>query len=322
MAYHALLGDSELHEPKGMQPLTGGAADVGKVLVSKGDGTSEARKLTAGEIDGLDTVLLSGVYEDPNMATQTVDVTTEGKRHYSIGAAPTQVVSVQLPDPVAYSGEFISLKRLDQNAPDGAQVKFIPNAAETIDGMAEAGITIAGNAIVVVSDGTNWNIFASHLVNTGWELYADNQYTQASPRNILDGVTAQLTINGLGSLTNTTEKSPISQTSWNTTTNKITQFITGQATMYRVFFYATPSAVNTSVAVEFKISGSFVIAGTVERMARGSGVRQQVVVSVPIFADASSIANGIEVNVTPLGGNIDLDTATIMSVEMHMPRGI
>lgn len=322
MSYHALLGDSELHEPKGMQPLTGGAADIGKVLVSKGDGTSEARKLVADEIDGLETSLLSGVYEDPNMSTQTVSVTTEGARHYAVGAAPTQVVSVQLPDPVAYAGEYISLKRLDQNAPDGAQVKFIPNAAETIDGMAEAGVTIAGNALVVVSDGTNWNIFASHLVNTGWELYADSTYGVGTELTVLSGVTTKLTIDGLGSLTNTSEKAPVAGAAWNTTTNLITQYLVGQMTMYRLFLYATPAAVNMSLLVEFKIAGSFTIAGQAIRFPSGAGVRQQVLVSLPIFADANSIANGIEINVTPVGGDVDIDSITIMSIEMHMPRGI
>ena len=51
MTDHKILADSELHEPKGMQPLVGGAADIGKVLVSKGDGTSEARKLSLTDLE-------------------------------------------------------------------------------------------------------------------------------------------------------------------------------------------------------------------------------------------------------------------------------
>lgn len=51
MSDHLLLSDSELHEPKGMQPLTGGSADIGKVIVSKGDGTSETRKLSLTDLE-------------------------------------------------------------------------------------------------------------------------------------------------------------------------------------------------------------------------------------------------------------------------------
>lgn len=53
MAIHKTLADSELHEPKGMQTLVSGFTDVGKVAVSKGDGTSEVRKLIASEVGAL-----------------------------------------------------------------------------------------------------------------------------------------------------------------------------------------------------------------------------------------------------------------------------
>lgn len=54
MAVHRDLADSELHEPKGMQLLTGGAPDVGKVITSLGNGSSEVRRLTLSEIDDAD----------------------------------------------------------------------------------------------------------------------------------------------------------------------------------------------------------------------------------------------------------------------------
>lgn len=50
MATHNTLTGTEVHVPKGMDALTGGASDVGKVVVSKGDGTTEARKLIPAEI--------------------------------------------------------------------------------------------------------------------------------------------------------------------------------------------------------------------------------------------------------------------------------
>lgn len=51
MADHRDLANSELHEPLHMKTLTGGATDIGKVIVSKGDGTSEARKLDSSDVN-------------------------------------------------------------------------------------------------------------------------------------------------------------------------------------------------------------------------------------------------------------------------------
>lgn len=51
MGRHSQLADSQLHEPKHIQTATGGATDVGKVIVAKGDGTSELRKLGQSDLD-------------------------------------------------------------------------------------------------------------------------------------------------------------------------------------------------------------------------------------------------------------------------------
>ena len=51
MTIHNTLTGNELHEPKGMSSATAGAGDVGKLPVSKGDGTTEVRKLLSTEVD-------------------------------------------------------------------------------------------------------------------------------------------------------------------------------------------------------------------------------------------------------------------------------
>lgn len=51
MPLHKDLSNSELHEPKGMQVLTGGAPDIGKVVVSKGDGKTETRRLISSDLN-------------------------------------------------------------------------------------------------------------------------------------------------------------------------------------------------------------------------------------------------------------------------------
>jgi hypothetical protein len=50
MGLHKDVAENNMHEPKNMSTLTGGATDVGKVAVSKGNGTTEARKLKMSEL--------------------------------------------------------------------------------------------------------------------------------------------------------------------------------------------------------------------------------------------------------------------------------
>ena len=50
MPAHSSLTGTELHEPKNMSALTGGASDIGKAILSKGDGTTEVRNLKQSEI--------------------------------------------------------------------------------------------------------------------------------------------------------------------------------------------------------------------------------------------------------------------------------
>ena len=50
MTLHNSLTGNELHEPINISDATAGAADVGKTVVSKGDGTSEVRKLLPSEL--------------------------------------------------------------------------------------------------------------------------------------------------------------------------------------------------------------------------------------------------------------------------------
>ena len=208
MTNHVNMPDNELHEPKGMQLLTGGATDVGKVVVSKGDGTSEARKLAVADIDGLGDTTLLGTYYDPNTPTSTIEVAVEGNQNYLIGAVATQVVSVKLPNPATIGGARIYLKRLDANDGDGSAVKFIPFNSETIEGQSELALTLQNTTIAVVSDGTNWRIANDmYPVKPLFGFWDYNDLATAStPLNASSGVPLALTNDEAGAFTNKTYK--------------------------------------------------------------------------------------------------------------------
>ncbi|AAM28404.1 hypothetical protein [Vibrio phage VpV262] len=253
MTDHVNLLDSELHEPKGMQVLTGGASDVGKVVVSKGDGTTETRKLDITEIEGAESILLSGAYFDDNMATATVDVATELKESYLIGAAPTQVIQLQLPDPAVYAGAPITLKRLDANHGDGSEVKFIPNASETIEGASELAITLQNTSIVVVSDGTDWHIRADIYpvkFKHGWFNYNDLA-TQSTPINHTGGVDTKLTNDALGPATLVPYPPEGVTKVWDATTNQFdfTELVNGDTVDIRLDLEITTTSANQEITV-------------------------------------------------------------------------
>lgn len=72
MGLHSDVAETNMHEPKNMSTLTAGASDIGKVAVSKGDGTTEARKITLTELDDG-----AGTARQIAVASGTGDVTVQ-----------------------------------------------------------------------------------------------------------------------------------------------------------------------------------------------------------------------------------------------------
>ena len=109
MAIHKDLGDAELHEPKGMLPLVAGAADIGKVVVSKGDGTSEARKLVPAEVGAQGAparrVVVNALSDFP--APVADEITLEDNTQYFIG---TQIL---MGNNRLVMGDFTVIKGID-----------------------------------------------------------------------------------------------------------------------------------------------------------------------------------------------------------------
>lgn len=74
MGLHKDVGEDNMHEPKGTTTLTGGASDLGKVIVSKGDGSTEARLLKTSELDPTETTTRMGLWDYNDLATQTTPI--------------------------------------------------------------------------------------------------------------------------------------------------------------------------------------------------------------------------------------------------------
>lgn len=318
---HRDLANSELHEPKGIQLATSGAVDEGKVIVALGDGTSEIRRLTPDDMDDFpEGDVLSGAFVNTNMATTTVDVAIEGNSLYYVGAATGQTVTVQLPPAATVVGEFVTVKRADSNTAAGSRVIIAPDGAEMIEGAVGLELYYLNNSVVLVSNGTGWAIAASHIITSGWVQYADATYTAVSPLAITAGAEAKLTIDGLGPLTTTDQAALQGFDYWDTSANKFQQLLEGQVSSLRLFFITEPSANDTSVVVKFRITGGINIASQTIRLAKGSGARQAITVSLPVYADSTSLANGVEIYVEAVGGNLEVDTVSLMIIDSYLPR--
>ena len=160
----------------------------------------------------------------------------------------------------------------------------------------------------------------SYLFNSGWEIHADGQYTSGSPLVLAADTPTTITIDGLGSLTDTSQTVPGLAPVWNTTTNKAELFTPGQVITYRLFFIIKPTGVDKAAIIRVKESGGSInIIEDRIRLAKGAGVAHAVTRSWPIFADAGTVANGLEFSIE-CNDSADFYAATVMGVFSHLPR--
>ncbi len=93
MTLHNALTGVELHEPKNMSTATGGASDVGKTVVSKGDGTSEVRKILLNELDsGAAADRQIGVSDGAGTVTAQDSVRMGWSNYNDVATATTPIV--------------------------------------------------------------------------------------------------------------------------------------------------------------------------------------------------------------------------------------
>ena len=74
MTIHKDLADSELHEPKHITLATGWASDIAKVILAKGDGSSELRLLKPRELDPAQIQSRMGIWDYNDLATATTPI--------------------------------------------------------------------------------------------------------------------------------------------------------------------------------------------------------------------------------------------------------
>lgn len=136
---------------------------------------------------------------------------------------------------------------------------------------------------------------------TGWAQYADSTYTSASKLAVSAGVRTKVTIDGLGTRTNTSGLPSGVSSFWNTGTNKLTPASVNDAYDIRLNFKCALDSTSADryVDVELDIGGSIgVVAANTYLMIKDTATHQ-FIFNFPVFSAATFIANGGEFYVTP-----------------------
>ena len=154
----------------------------------------------------------------------TVDDTT-------IGSA----VTLNLPSAATLgSGWTLDIKKTGSTY----SVTIDPDLAETIDGDSSLIITEKNQSVKLISNGSNWEVLFPHRI-TGWAIY-DDQASHTSAITV-NNTKHLITIDGLGTTTNTTYLPAAVTEFWNTTDDKIVPAKLGDAYDIRLDFKAQPT---------------------------------------------------------------------------------
>lgn len=158
-------------------------------------------------------------------------------------------VTINLPSAVTLgSGWTLDVKRTGSTF----LVTIDPDGTETIDDNLTLSITDKNQSVRLISDGSNWKVLSPHSI-TGWAIY-DDAASHTTPVAVNNAKT-QLTIDGLGTTTETSYL-PANVTSlWDSTANIITPEKLGDAYDLRIDFEATPTNINDYANLIIDIGG-------------------------------------------------------------------
>ena len=150
---------------------------------------------------------------------------------------------------------------------------------------------VTGSILTQKSDGD----IAMIPKETGWGFYVDSTYTDVSPL-VINNDKIQITCDGLGGATNTTELPARLSGIWNTTTNVIDAKDAGDSFGLRFTFKATAPQngyfdIGLDIGTDI-ISSPIVIASETKIHPKGAGVVSTYSFDVPIFSLSTFVTNG------------------------------
>lgn len=126
----------------------------------------------------------------------------------------------------------------------------------------------------------------------GWAYYDDSQYTSGSPLNI-NNTTTQITINGLGSSTETSFL-PLGASFFDTSTSKITPETLGESYLLRFDYKAISATNNVQFNLQINIGGmsTVLVYDQTLSIIKGINTEQRYSIAIPIYCLSTFLANG------------------------------
>lgn len=151
---------------------------------------------------------------------------------------------------------------------------------------------------------------------TGWEQITDSTYTIGSPITILSGVTGKIQT---GTVTKIKTQLPTGVTGfWDETTDKLLGINNGDAFTLSLRFKASMNVADGISDVAINIGGALnVISQETLLFAKGSGVEQRFDIDLSYFTGTTFMANGGDIEITPLNGNISIYDIVLVIFRIH-----
>jgi hypothetical protein len=155
--------------------------------------------------------------------------------------------------------------------------------------------------------------------STGWEQITDTTYTSGSPLSISEGVTGKILT---GTITTLNSQIPDGVTSfWNNTTDKLVAVNNGDAFTLSLRFKAKMDTASGIADVGINIGGSLnVISQETLLFSKGSSTEQRFDIDLSYFTGTTFIANGGNIEITPINGDIEIYDIVMVIIRTHKGR--
>lgn len=160
------------------------------------------------------------------------------------------------------------------------------------------------------------DVFLKSNSTTGWEQITDTTYTSGSPLSIVEGVTGKILT---GTVSRITTQLPSGVTEfYNTTTDKLMAVNDGDAFTLSLRFKAKMDVANGLADVAINIGGALnVISQETLVFSKGIGVEQRFDIDLSYFTGTTFIANGGDIEITPLNGDISIYDIVLVPIRTH-----
>ena len=163
---------------------------------------------------------------------------------------------------------------------------------------------------------TNENFNELYSGFTGWEQITDSTYTIGSPITILSGVTGKILT---GTVTKIQTQLPTGvSTFWDSTTDKLLGVNNGDAFTLSLRFKASMDVANGLADIDINIGGALgAISNETVLFHKGLSVEQRFDIDLSYFTGTTFIANGGNIEVTPLNGDIVIYDIVLVIIRIH-----